>query len=88
MDGAAGVTASETSAAAVTVRVVLPEIPPKVALSVLVPGATAVASPALPLAFETVAALGADEAQVTWVVRSAVVASVYVPVAVSCWVVP
>src|SRR5262245_15474196 len=67
-----------------TVSVVLPLTDPEVAEIVVVPPATPVASPdAL-----TVATDGVDEAQVTCAVRSCVVPSEYVPVAVSCCVAP
>ena len=42
----AGVTAMETSTAGVTVSVVEPEIPPKVAVAVVLPAPTLFASPA------------------------------------------
>ena len=70
--------------AAVTVRVVLPEILPEAAVMVEEPAATAVARPLL----FTVATDVLDEVQVTCVVISWVVPSEYVPVAVNCWVVP
>ena len=75
-----GVTAMEDSVADVTVRVVLPEILPEVAVTVVVPAATAVARPAL----LTVATDGFDEVQVTWEVRSWVDESENVPVAANC----
>ena len=56
----------EVRVADVTVRVLLPEIPPEVAEMVAVPTATDVARP-LPL---TVATDVLDELQVTWVVMS------------------
>ena len=68
----------------VTVRVVLPEILPKLAEMVVVPVATAVVRPLL----LTVASEVLDELQVTAVVKSKVVLSENVPVAVSCWVDP
>ena len=65
----------------VTVRLVLPEITPKVAVTVEVPGVTAVARP-LGL---TVATDGLDELQVvTCVVISRLVPSENLPKAVSC----
>jgi hypothetical protein len=83
--GLAGVTAIEVKVtAAVTVRVVCPEIVPEVALMVEVPAALAVASPLLTM----VAAVVLDELQVTCVVISRVVPSEYVPEAVNCWVAP
>jgi hypothetical protein len=45
IEGFAGVTAIDTSVAAVTVRVVEPLMPPDVASILLVPAATAVANP-------------------------------------------
>jgi len=45
IEGFAGVTAMDTSVAAVTVRVVDPVMPPETALIVLVPVATPVANP-------------------------------------------
>ena len=72
MLGVAGVTSIEVSVGAVTVRVVEPEMLPDVALIVVVPAATAVASPdKLPI----VATVVSDELQVTEVVISFVVLS-------------
>src|SRR5437667_1903800 len=88
MLGFVGVTAIEVRVAAVTVSVVLPETPPKVAVIVVVPAATDVARPCDPPALLIVATAVLDELQVTWVVRSCVVLSLKVPVAVNCWVVP
>src|SRR5205823_2612192 len=62
-------------AAAVTVSVVLPETPPKVAVIVVVPAATDVAKPCDPPALLIVDTAVLDELQVTWVVRSCVVKS-------------
>ena len=67
----------------VTVRVVLPEILPKLAIMVVLPAATAVARPLL----LTVATDGFEELQVTCEVKSFVVPSENVPVAANCWVV-
>ena len=53
-----------------------------------VPVARAVARPCDPAALEMVATEVFAEAQVTWVVRSCVELSEYVPVAVNCWVSP
>src|SRR5262249_19848727 len=88
IDGLVGVTPMETSCAAVTARVVDPDRVPKVAVIVVEPTATLVASPSLPPALVTVAAAASDDDQVTLAVRSCVVVSVYTPVAVSCCVVP
>ena len=82
MLGLAGVTAIEERVG--TVRIALPEKPPKVAVMVVVPIATAVARP---VAF-IVATDVFDEVQVTCVVISCCVLSAYMLVAVSCWVVP
>jgi hypothetical protein len=68
----------------VTVRVVLPEIEPEVAVMLEVPTATAVARPLL----LTVATRVLDEFQVTCVVISWLVPSEYVPEAANCWVFP
>ena len=84
MTGLAGVKDMEDWLAEVTVRVVLPEKPPEVAVMVAVPVATAVARPLL----LTVATNGLAELQVTCVVISWVVPSEKVPVAVNCWVAP
>jgi hypothetical protein len=84
MLGLAGVTEMEDRVAEFTVRVVLPEILPEMAVMVEVPAATAVARP-LPL---TVATEGLDEVQLTCVVISWLVPSEYVPVAVNCLATP
>jgi len=66
------------------VRVVFPETFPNVAAMVVAPAETAVASPPE----LTVATAVCDEVQLTCVVKSLVVASEYVPVAVNCCVAP
>src|SRR5436190_1956032 len=87
--GLAGVTAIVDRVAVVTVSVVFPEMPPKVAVIVMgPPAATDVANPCDPAALLIVATPVADELQVTWVVRSCVVLSLKVPVAVNCCFVP
>ena len=81
MDAVAGATDIETSVpvgAGVTVRLELPEMEPREALIVLVPGATAVATPEL----LTVATAVELELQLAWLVTSCVVPSLNVPVAV------
>src|SRR5215510_1342307 len=88
MLGLAGVTSIDTRVAAVTVSVVEPETAPDVAVIVVGPRALAVARPSDPPAFEIVATAVSEDDQVTAVVRSCVVASVYVPVAANCCVVP
>ncbi len=71
MLGSVGVTSIVDRVAAVTVSVVLPETPPKVAVIVVVPAATDVARPALSIVAKAVF----EELQVTWVVKSCVVKS-------------
>ena len=73
MLGFAGVTAIEARVAAVTVRVVLPEMEPEVAVIVLLPTATDCARP---VAAPIVATPVVPEVQVTEVVISTVEASV------------
>ena len=84
MDGAAGVTAIETSVALVTVSDAVPLMEPDVAVMVEVPAATAVARP--PEAMVAAAVL--DELHVTVLVMSCVRLLLYVPVAVNCCVRP
>jgi hypothetical protein len=88
MLGLVGVTAMETSAAGVTVKVVLPVIPPELAVIVVAPGVSDVAKPMVPGALLMVATDVEDELQITVVVRFCVVPSSKVPVAVNCWLVP
>ena len=83
MLGSAGVTSIETSVAAVTVRLVEPEIAPDVAVIVVVPTALPLASPSEPTAFEIVATPSSEDDHVTESVRSCVEVSVNVPVAVN-----
>jgi hypothetical protein len=83
-DGFIGVTAIDTSVAAVTVNVVLPEMAPLVALIVVLPAFSAEASPAALI----VAVVVLDDAHVTLAVRFCVELSLYVPVAVNCCVPP
>ena len=84
MLGLAGVTKMEERVAEFTVRVVLPEIVPEVAVMVVVPAATAAARPLLLMVATDVF----DEVQVTWVAILKLVPSVYVPAVVNCWVTP
>jgi hypothetical protein len=83
-----GVIAIDVSVAAVTVRVVDPDTLPEVAVTVVEPVATEVASPLEPAALLIVAAPVLDELQVTAVVRFCVVLSEYFPVAANCCLVP
>jgi hypothetical protein len=81
--GLTGVTSTEDTedrVAEVTVRVVLPEIPPEVAVMVAVPAATAVARPLL----STVTNDVLNELQMTCPVISRLVPSEYAPEAASC----
>jgi len=65
MLGFVGSTSTDTSVAAVTVSVVLPEIPPNVAVIVVDPAAAAAASPLEPAELLTVATVVDEEVQVT-----------------------
>jgi hypothetical protein len=67
--------------------VVEPEMPPEVAVMVVVPAETAVARPLVPWESLMVAAAGFDELQETEVVKSWVELLEYVPSAVNCVVV-
>ena len=78
------VVVARVSVAGCTVKVVLPETEFSVAEILLVPAATAVASPpALIVAVPVV-----EDVQVTWPVMFCVLPPEYVPVAVNCCVVP
>jgi len=81
--GLAGVTPMDTSAAAVTVRLVVPDTPPRVAVIVVAPGLIAVARPTVPAALLRVAMAGSAELQVTCDDRSAFEPSLKTPVAVN-----
>ncbi len=79
----------ELRVAAVTVRVApLDTMLPEVAVMVVEPAATGVATPLVPPELLMVATLRKEDAQVTNLVMSRVEPSVYVPVAVNCWFVP
>jgi hypothetical protein len=82
--GLAGITDMEVRIAGVTVRIVFPEMVPKVAIMVAVPTATPVARPVLLIDANDVL----DELQMTCVVISWLVPSENVPVATNCWVIP
>ena len=86
IDGLGGVTAMETSVAALTVMTTEPliAVPGSVAVMVEVPLDRVVTKPSLPGALLTVATPLAEEDHVTWVDRSCVAPSLNVPVAVSC----
>ena len=87
MLGFGGVTAMDTSAAgggveAETVRVVVAEIAPSVPVIVVLPAATAVATPEALM----VATDGLEEVQLVCEVTSPAVPSLYVATAWNCWV--
>jgi hypothetical protein len=75
MLGLVGETWIDTSVAEVTVSMVLPDLPPNVAVIVVEPEATTVARPLEPAVLLIVAAAGSDELQVTAAVRSWLVLS-------------
>jgi hypothetical protein len=76
-----GLTLIAVATGAVNVSKVEPLIDPTVALIVVVPSATSVASPSL----TTVATPGFEELQVTELVKFCVLPSLSKPVAVNCW---
>jgi hypothetical protein len=80
----AGVTAIETKLGWATESTVNPVIEPETALMVALPIPVPVANPLLSM----VATPGAEEVQPTELVRSCVLPSENVPVAVNCWFVP
>ncbi len=80
----AGVTAIDTSVAAVTVNSVLPEISPNVAVIVVEPSVVEVASPLEPTALLMVAIPVFEDVQVTDDVRFCTGPDVNVPVATNC----
>src|SRR5580765_4337287 len=89
IEGFGGVTANDCNVGGgVTVSTVEPVIVPEVALIVVVPAATPVARPWVPLVLLIVATPVSDEAHVTDVVRFWVLPSLKVPVAVNCWTPP
>jgi hypothetical protein len=88
MLGLVGVTAIEDSVVFVTFSVVVPETVPRVAVIVVEPSATDVASPLEPAVLLIVAKDPVEELHVTDSVIFCVVLSEYVPVAVNCFVVP
>ena len=84
MEGFVGVTTIEVSTADVTVTVVVPDTPAKVALTVALPTALPDTTPWLGAVLLTAATDGAEETQVTNAVRFWVVPSEKSPVAMSC----
>lgn len=87
-DVLAGVTEIEASVAPETVTGVVPMSPERLAVTVVVPLATAVPSPRVPTALDMVSREGSVEFQDAEAVTSWVVLSEYVPVAMKAWVVP
>jgi hypothetical protein len=83
-----GVTAMETSAAALTVSVVEPCTEPEIAVMVADPVAKLAANPCVPLLLLIVATEVVSELHCTVAVTSCVLPSVKVPVAENCFVVP
>ena len=88
IEGLVGVTTIEVRTAWVTVTAVAPNTVPRLAVMVAMPTAVAVTRPWLSAALLTVTSVGAEESQVTSAVRSWVLPSEKVPVAVSDFVVP
>jgi hypothetical protein len=85
IDGFAGVTAIETKVAAVTVNVSAGLVTPERAAVICdVPMAMPLAKPVLAI----VATVVVPDTHVAWLVRSCVLLSEYVPVALNCFVVP
>jgi hypothetical protein len=84
MRGLTGAVEMEDRVEEFTVKGVLPDMFPDVAVIVVVPGATAVARPVLLIVATDVT----KELQLTWGVRSRLEPSEYLPVAVNCSVTP
>jgi hypothetical protein len=80
-----GAIKKDSRIAPVTFNVPLPETEPEVAVMIVDPTATVWASPEDAL---TVAMVGVFEVQLTLLVKSAVLVSLNVPVALNCWVSP
>jgi hypothetical protein len=85
-----GTSSIETSVAVLTVKLVLEKMPEAgwVAVIVVLPVEDVEARPLVTAALLILATLGLEEAQVTAAVKSCVVASEYVPVAMNCWLRP
>ena len=86
--GFGGVTEIDWSAAAVTVKFVIPDIVPNVAVIVVAPADTPVARPLLLTMATVEKMIPAGDDQITDEVISPEVPSEYVPVAMYCWVRP
>ena len=85
--GPDGDTVIELSDALLTVKDALPETPPDVAVIVVFPAATALATPFVPAVLLMVATAVDEELQLTELVRFCVLPSLNVPVATNCAVV-
>src|SRR5437762_2075298 len=83
-----GAMVSLVTVAEVTVILAAPAMPPSAALMTALPALRAEDKPSLPTALETEATVIVSDAHATDVVRSAVVMSEYVPLAMNCCVVP
>jgi len=83
-DGLAGVTASVTRDGCPTFSVAEFVVVPELAVMVALPTPAPVANPVL----ATVATAAEEELQLAVPVRSCVLLSLYVPVAVNCWLIP
>jgi hypothetical protein len=83
MVGFVGVIASDTKVAGVTVNVLVPETPFRLAVITDVPALTPVASPMLLLVLLMVATLVVAEVQFAVAVTSLIVPSLYLPLAVN-----
>ena len=88
MLGSVGVTVRDTSIGGITVSIIEVDKLPDVAVIVVRPAAAGVARPLEPAVLLMAATSPAEEVQVTAAVRSFVVLSEYVPVAVNCCAVP
>lgn len=84
----AGLTAMETRAGAPTVSCAVPEVCPTEAEMLVIPCPALLASPAVPGLLLTIATAVEDEFHVAVPVKSWVLPSLYVPVAVNCCVAP
>ncbi len=81
--GVDGVTVMDTSVTGFTVSVADAETPPKAAVIVVVPSAVEVANPLDPATLLMAATVASDEVQFASVVRSCVVLSENIPVALN-----
>ena len=84
MLGSLGVTVTEIKVVLVTVNDVVPTCPANKAVMVAVPGASPVANPIVPPVLFTVATDAGDEVHDAELVRSCVLPSANVPIALNC----